>query len=180
MMDLMAQPYRRGENGQPVPVSRVFFDVVPAGDFYMTAGDMARFLAAQLNGGEFNGVRILSQESVAEMQRNQVPPMTGAMQQALGAGYGLGLGTYTTPEGHTMIQHGGSVPGLNAHMLGNVTLRIGVYVMTNSAFGGVAPVDEDRLFGGVGVAARMAAVTTSCSTTESAIWSTSAFTYRRQ
>jgi CubicO group peptidase (beta-lactamase class C family) len=117
----MAQPYRRGKNGQPVPVSRVFFDVVPAGDFYMTAGDMARFLGAQLNGGVFNGVRILSPESVAETQHNQVPPLTDAMQQAVGAGYGLGLGTYTTPEGHTMIQHGGSVPGLNAHMLANVT-----------------------------------------------------------
>jgi CubicO group peptidase (beta-lactamase class C family) len=138
MSDLMAQPYRRGENGQPVPVSRVFFDVVPAGDMYMTAGDMARFLAAQLNGGVFNGVRILSAESVAEMQRNQVPPMTGAMEAAFGGGYGLGLGTRTTPEGHTVIQHGGSVPGLNAHMIGNVTLRLGVYVMTNSA--GHAPI----------------------------------------
>jgi CubicO group peptidase (beta-lactamase class C family) len=138
MADLMAQPYRRGENGQPVPVSRVFFDVVPAGDMYMTAGDMARFLGAQLNGGVFNGVRILSEESVAEMQRSQVPPMTGAMQTAFGGGYGLGLGTRTTPEGHTIVQHGGSVPGLNAHMIGNVTLRIGVYVMTNSA--GHAPI----------------------------------------
>ncbi|HUF51161.1 MAG TPA: serine hydrolase domain-containing protein [Longimicrobiales bacterium] len=138
MADLMAQPYRRGENGQPVPVSRVFFDVVPAGDMYMTAEDMARFLGALLNGGVFNGVRILSQESVAEMQRNQSPPMTGATETASGRGYGLGLSTRTTPEGHIMIQHGGSVPGLNAHMIGNVTLRIGVYVMTNSA--GHAPI----------------------------------------
>jgi CubicO group peptidase (beta-lactamase class C family) len=138
MVDLMAQPYRRGENRQPVPVSRVFFDVFPAGDMYMTAGDMARFLGAQLNGGVFNGVRILSEESVAEMRRNQVPPMTDAMQTAFGGGYGLGLGTGTTPEGDTIIRHGGSVPGLNAHMIGNVTLRVGVYVMTNSA--GHAPI----------------------------------------
>jgi CubicO group peptidase (beta-lactamase class C family) len=133
MADLMAQPYTRGENGQPVPVSRVFFDVVPAGDMYMTAGDMARFLGALLNGGQFDGVRILSEESVAEMRRNQVPATPGTLQTAFGGGYGLGLGTRTSPEGYTMIQHGGSVPGLNAHMIGNVTLRIGVYVMTNSA-----------------------------------------------
>lgn len=139
MVDLMAQPYRRGEGGKPVPVSRVFFDVFPAGDMYMTAGDMARFLGAHLNGGVFNGVRILSEESIAEMRRNQVPPLTGAMQTAFG-GYGLGLGTRTSPEGHTIIQHGGSVAGLNAHMIGNVTLRIGVYVMTNS--GGHAPIAE--------------------------------------
>jgi CubicO group peptidase (beta-lactamase class C family) len=143
MVDLMAQPYRRGENGQPVPVSRVFFDVVPAGDIYMTAGDMARFLAAQLNGGVFNGVRILSEESVAEMHRNQVPPTAGTLQTAFGGGYGLGLGTRTTPEGHTIIQHGGSVSGLNAHMLANVTLRLGVYVMTNSA--GHAPIAQAAL-----------------------------------
>jgi CubicO group peptidase (beta-lactamase class C family) len=138
MADLMAQPYGRGQDGRPVPVSRVFFDVVPAGDMYMTAEDMARFLGVHLNGGVFNGVRILSEESVAEMRRNQVPPLPEAVQSALGSGYGLGVGTSTTPEGYTLIQHGGSVPGLNAHMIGNVTLRLGVYVMTNSA--GHAPI----------------------------------------
>lgn len=138
MADRMAQPYRRGQDGRPVPVSRVFFDVVPAGDMYMTAEDMARVLGVHLNGGVFNGVRILSEESVAEMRRNQAPPLPGAVQGALGSGYGLGVGTATTPEGYTLIQHGGSVPGLNAHMIGNVTLRLGVYVMTNSA--GHAPI----------------------------------------
>jgi CubicO group peptidase (beta-lactamase class C family) len=140
MVELMANTYRRGEDGRPVPVSRVFFDVHPAGDLYMTAGDMGRFLAAQLNGGEFNGVRILSEASIREMQRNQAPATPGTLQTAFGGGYGLGLGTRTTPEGHVIIQHGGSVPGLNAHMIGNVTLGIGVYVMTNAA--GHAPIAQ--------------------------------------
>jgi serine-type D-Ala-D-Ala carboxypeptidase/endopeptidase len=134
MADRMAQPYRRGQDGTPVPVGRVFFDVYPAGDLYMTAEDMARFLGAHLNGGVFNGHRILTEASIREMHRNHSPaPMTGATAAALGGGYGLGFGIGSLPGGQPLIQHGGSVPGLNAHMIGAVSGRYGVYVMTNSA-----------------------------------------------
>ena len=46
---------------------QVHFDVYPAGDIYLTASDMARYLAAQLNGGVYKGTRILSEESVRDM-----------------------------------------------------------------------------------------------------------------
>jgi CubicO group peptidase (beta-lactamase class C family) len=134
MADRMAQPYSRGQDGTPVPVGRVFFDVYPAGDLYMTAEDMARFLGAHLNGGVFNGARILSEASIREMHRDQSPGLvTGSMAEALGRGYGLGFGIGALANGHTIIQHGGSVPGLNANMIGDLNERIGVYVMTNSA-----------------------------------------------
>jgi len=134
MVDRMAQPYRRGDDGTPVPVGRVFFDVFPAGDLYMTAEDMARFLGAHLNGGVFNGHRILSEASIREMHRDQSPGLvTGTMATAFGGGYGLGVGTGTAGNGHRLIQHGGSVPGLNANMMGDLDERFGVYVMTNSA-----------------------------------------------
>src|SRR5262245_59843139 len=65
MVELMALPYNAGGgSGQPKPVEQVHFDVYPAGDIYLTAEDMARFLGAHVNGGIFNGHRILSEASV--------------------------------------------------------------------------------------------------------------------
>jgi D-alanyl-D-alanine-carboxypeptidase/D-alanyl-D-alanine-endopeptidase len=136
MVERMAQTYRRGDDGRPVPVERVFYDVYPAGDLYMTAEDMARFLGAHLNGGVFNGRRILSEASVREMHRDHSSGRMGARESAaLGPAYGLGLGASVDADGHTIIQHGGAVPGLTAGLYGDVTAGIGVYVMTNS--GGV-------------------------------------------
>ena len=61
MVEVMALPYKAGGAfGKPVPEVQVHFDVYPAGDVYLTAEDMARYLAAQLNGGVFQGTRILS------------------------------------------------------------------------------------------------------------------------
>ncbi|MHB9879534.1 serine hydrolase domain-containing protein [Pacificimonas sp. ICDLI1SI03] len=125
MADLMARPYDRGEDGNPEPTEQVLFDVYPAGDLYMTATDMARYLGAHLNGGAFGGKRILSADSVAEMQRNQSPTPDSP--------YGFGFAVLTAPDGHKIITHTGSVPGFNAFLGGDVTSRLGVYLMTNSA-----------------------------------------------
>jgi CubicO group peptidase (beta-lactamase class C family) len=130
MADLMARPYVRGKDGKPEPTRQEFFDVYPAGDLYMTATDMARYLGAQLNGGMFGGRRILSAASVAEMQRNQSPTPDRP--------YGFGFSVTTAPDGHKIITHTGSVPGFNAFLGGDVTARLGVYLMTNS--GGHQPI----------------------------------------
>jgi CubicO group peptidase (beta-lactamase class C family) len=130
MADLMARPYLRGKDGKPEPTQQVFFDVYPAGDLYMTASDMARYLAAHLNGGMFGGKRILSEASVAEMHRNQSPTPESP--------YGFGFSAFTAPDGHQIITHTGSVPGFNAFIGGDVTSKLGVYLMTNSA--GHAPI----------------------------------------
>jgi len=130
MADLMARPYLRGKDGKPEPTQQVFFDVYPAGDLYMTAPEMARYLAAHLNGGVFGGKRILSAASVAEMHRNQSPTPESP--------YGFGFSSFTAPDGHQIITHTGSVPGFNAFIGGDVTSKLGVYLMTNSA--GHAPI----------------------------------------
>jgi hypothetical protein len=54
MVERMALPYKAGGSfGKPEPEVQVHFDVYPAGDIYLTAEDMARYLAAQLNGGDY-------------------------------------------------------------------------------------------------------------------------------
>ena len=95
MVERMALPYVKGPKGTPKPVSQVRFDVYPAGDVYLTAEDMVRFLAAHLNGGEFQGGRILKRKSVKEARTKQF------------FDYGLGWGLGKSADGHTIIQHGG-------------------------------------------------------------------------
>jgi hypothetical protein len=128
MIELLALPYAAGgSHGTPRPVAQVHFDVYPAGDIFLTPEDMARFLGAHLNGGVFNGNRILSEASVREMHRPR-----------FGGTYGLGFwARRDSASGHTIIDHGGSVPGLTAVMLGDLDARVGVYYMSNSG----APTD---------------------------------------
>jgi CubicO group peptidase (beta-lactamase class C family) len=73
------------------------------GGLLSTAEDYARFCQMLLNGGELDGVRILSRKSVEWMTSNHLPPDVGygaftmelgltAPLPQLGQGYGLGVG----------------------------------------------------------------------------------------
>jgi CubicO group peptidase (beta-lactamase class C family) len=122
MVELMALPYRPGgADGQPTPVAQVHYDVYPAGDAYLTAEDMARFLGAHINGGVWDGSRILAEESVREMHTPQ-----------FGGYYSLGFAVKKAEYGHTLISHSGAIRGQNSVMMGDVDARVGVYMMSNS------------------------------------------------
>ena len=125
MGERMAHPYGAGVSlGKPEPVAQVHFDVYPAGDIYLTAEDMARYLGAQLNGGVFNGKRILSEESVREMHTPR-----------FGGDYGLGFWmVHDSATGHTLFHHGGAIAGQRAFLIGDLDARVGVYYMTNSDY----------------------------------------------
>ena len=125
MVERMALPYKAGGSfGKPEPEVQVHFDVYPAGDIYLTAEDMARYLAAQLNGGVFQGKRILSEESVREMHKPR-----------FGGDYGLGFWmVHDSATGHTLIHHGGAIPGQRAFLIGDLDAHVGVYYMTNSDY----------------------------------------------
>jgi len=73
-----------------------------------TAGDYARFCQMLLNGGELDGVSIVSRKSVELMTSNHLPPGIGygaftmelgltAPLPQLGQGYGLGVGVRLEP-----------------------------------------------------------------------------------
>lgn len=125
MVERMALPYNAGGTfGKPAPVAQVHFDVYPAGDIYLTAEDMARYLIAQLNGGVFRGNRILSEASVREMHKER-----------FGGDYGFGFWmVHDTASGHTLIHHGGAIAGQRAFLIGDLDAKVGVYYMTNSDF----------------------------------------------
>ena len=125
MVERMALPYTAGGSlGKPEPEAQVHFDVYPAGDVYLRAEDMARYLGAQLNGGVFNGNRILSEESVLAMHKPR-----------FGGTYGFGFWMIRdSTTGDTLIHHGGAIQGQRAFLIGDVNARVGVYYMTNSDY----------------------------------------------
>src|SRR4029077_17746019 len=84
----------------------------------------ARYLAAQLNGGLFNGTRILSEASVRDMHTPR-----------FGGDYGFGFWlVHDSASGHTLIHHGGAIGGQRAFLIGDLDARVGVYYMTNSDY----------------------------------------------
>ncbi len=69
---------------------------MPAGGLFSTAQDVVRFCQMLMNGGEFNGVRVLSTNAVSVMTSKQTP-------DAVNTGYGFGLSI--SPDG---FGHGGA------------------------------------------------------------------------
>ena len=123
MVELMALPYNAGGAAKPAtPVGQVHFDVYPAGDIWLTAAEMARFLGAHLNGGVWQGKRILSEASVKT-----------AHEAPYGGNYAFGWAVRKdSKNGHTIIQHTGGIPGMSSNMVGDVDAKVGVYYMSNS------------------------------------------------
>jgi CubicO group peptidase (beta-lactamase class C family) len=78
---------------------------MPEGGMYSTAADMANFYQMMLDGGRFNGKRILSKSAIAAMTGNQTPGV---------ANWGLGWSLYDRPDSTlalnsaTAYGHGGA------------------------------------------------------------------------
>ena len=93
--------YHRGSYvRQPID----YFNIGPAVGLYSTAADMSHFLIAQMDGGQYGGARILSEESVSEMLVRQFtddPRLAGRT-----------FGFYERfVNGSRAIGHGGNIRG---------------------------------------------------------------------
>ena len=107
----------------PVPVGSL-----PSGQLIASAEDLAHYLIAQLNGGRYGDVQVLSAESVAEMQRPAVA--AAAMGVEMGA-YGMGWFVQATDRG-TRIWHNGQVPDYFAYMALLPEQRRGMALLVNA------------------------------------------------
>ena len=96
----------------------------------MTAHDLAVYMMMHMNYGEYNGVRIISEESSKLMQ---TPAWKGRIR------YGLCLTKYKnyvdddkyTDEEMALVGHSGSAYGLRSVMIWSPTDGWGIIVMTN-------------------------------------------------
>ena len=112
-------------DSQP-PRSYEFFGPTPAGAMATTAADMARFMVAHLQDGEYAGGRILSAETAATMHASQ-PKIYPALN-------GMALGFYETRRnGHRIIAHNGGTQYFHSDLHLLLDDRVGLFISLNSA-----------------------------------------------
>jgi CubicO group peptidase (beta-lactamase class C family) len=98
----------------------------PAGSLAASGADMARFMIAHLEGGEYGGARILEPQTVTLMHEtplNMIPPLNRMM-----------LGFYEQNyNGHRVISHGGDTEYFHSDLSLFVDDHVGIFISMNSA-----------------------------------------------
>ena len=113
-----------------VAVSRVRISIWPTGLVYATAPDMANWLILNFNGGVLNGRRLIGPEAMADVHTRQYEKLARTNPRGEVTGYGLGWNV-SDRAGDRYISHGGSLPGESAYVLGNLTRKLGVVILSN-------------------------------------------------
>jgi CubicO group peptidase (beta-lactamase class C family) len=99
--------------GVPGPIPTPFSEAnLPAGYLISTVEDLAHYLLAQLNGGQYGGVSVLSPAGVALM--HTPGPTFGGAEAHFGYGMGWFIGSVGDVPG---IWHGGEVSGANTLLM---------------------------------------------------------------
>jgi CubicO group peptidase (beta-lactamase class C family) len=120
---------------------RFLLDFPGVGGVISPAGDVARFVMAFLNGGELDGARILSPESVAMMTREENIVEVKGGPTSVYEGLRHGLGWWTWPDGERKrLMHTGGGPGFAAIMQLYPDERLGIVLLGNEfAYGAAMP-----------------------------------------
>ena len=115
----------------PNPIDNPEFSFfASAGGIFSSVNEMAIYLNAQIEMGQYNSEQLATQESFEKMQTLQILMPEGYYGQT---GYGYGL--QVTPHflGHKMLAHGGSVLVSTAYMAFIPEIKAGVVMMGNSS-----------------------------------------------
>ena len=130
-MAIGTQPVHEDEAwrpGDPLAPATWFEISAVDGNVASTAGDMARYLAMLLNGGELDGQRVISRQSHQAM----ITPTSPGGEPAPGQSqYALGINIEQIAD-QPCITHGGGMVGYSTFLIGELTRRFGVIVLTNA------------------------------------------------
>jgi hypothetical protein len=110
--------------------------VAPAAAINSNVVDMARWMRLNLNGGVFEGRRILAAETAREMQRIQYPLGVSVWaEENLGRRFnGYGLGWFVSDyKGRKVVSHSGGLTGMISLQTLLPEEGLGVIVLTNYA-----------------------------------------------
>lgn len=116
-------------------------DVAPAGSINSSARDMAKWITFVMNGGEFNGKRLVSAKGFDEWTKPQ-------MKIAGKTSYGLGWFLQDW-KGSKIVQHGGNIDGFNSMVAMLPEKKLGFVMLTNVSG---SPLGNDLMpliFGGI-------------------------------
>jgi len=120
--------------GLAVPIQLYGLTTYPDGGLRTSVEELSRFFIALLDGGAYDGVRILDEASVAELLRFQYGPDNGPDNVKLSGEGAVNSGIFwATKDSLTRIGHNGADPGLVTMMLSDVGKRVGVVLFVNTA-----------------------------------------------
>jgi len=116
-IDRLAFSYKRGQDGklekilQPQKRSKSKSQKIfsGGGGLYSTASDYARFCQMILNGGELEGVRLLSRKTVDLMTTNSIGDAYSAFRPTSGDKYGYGFGIRTERDKYNEMESNGTL-----------------------------------------------------------------------
>lgn len=124
----MATPYTRRRATEPVQAVKPWYGgsmpEKPCGSLFSTVIDLGHFLISQMNGGVYNGRRVLKESTVKEMHKLQAS--AGASRN----GYALAW-KRTWHYGNLMLSHTGGNLGWTAHVAFYPELKLGVVILCN-------------------------------------------------
>jgi CubicO group peptidase (beta-lactamase class C family) len=125
----LAMPYKLNrETGSFDPYFQYGYPDYPDGALRTSAMHLARWLAAFMNYGAFEGVRVLERSTVREMRRHQL---------SYDAGWRQGLIWYgAAPRGYFRMGHTGGDYGVSTRMFFRPDTQVGVVSLTNSYLAG--------------------------------------------
>ncbi len=125
----MSQGYASLSDGQPKPYELI--NLTAAGSLAASGADIARFMLAHLENGEYLGVRILSEATAQAMQRT-AQPSVGPLDRMM-------LGFYENSlNGHFSIAHAGDTRWFHSDLRLFPDDGAGYFISMNSAGGGGA------------------------------------------
>ena len=134
MDERLSIPYIYDANtGATTPAERLKAVVWPAGLVYGTVLDQANWMIMNLNGGMFKGKRVISEQTLNQMQTRQYDQFKGPVEGMWGgAEAGFGLTWWVEKRNNELyFAHSGSVPGYTAFLLGNREQKLGFAILTN-------------------------------------------------
>jgi CubicO group peptidase (beta-lactamase class C family) len=128
-----AAAYTR-RNGVIAPVpQRPLPAMAPAGAINSSAADMARWLLAQLDGGQLDGAAVMSAGTAKrQLTPHMLMPDAGDVPGLTQYAYGLGwsIGRY---RDHRIAMHAGGIDGFQTHCMLLPDDGVGVVVLTNTS-----------------------------------------------
>jgi CubicO group peptidase (beta-lactamase class C family) len=122
------------QNGFSIPIPLYGGTTYPDGGVRTSVADLSKFFVALLNGGEYQGARILDARAAAEMQRFQFTDANRPDNFPAADG-NSGLFWRTKFNGRR-VGHGGNDPGLQTEMLADREGKIGVILLVNTSLSG--------------------------------------------
>jgi len=127
-----ATPYTITSNGERIPGSYTYGEMLSDGGLISSVNDMTRYIQMLLNEGKYKGKKIAESESIHKMMKSDII-MPDILYDGNKVFYGCGLNVRPGFLGRRLVQHSGSVYVSTAY-LGLIPEEVtGVMVMANGS-----------------------------------------------